>query len=244
MITIVIPMAGAGRRFAEAGYALPKPFIDVMGEPMIKRVMENLAVPEAHYFLLAQRDHAIAHPEVFASLSASFPITVVSLDGLTEGAACTVLRAVRHLNTETPLLMANSDQLVAVSMADFVADSDSRNLDGSILTFPTSDPKWSFARTGDDGLVIEVAEKRPISEHATVGIYYWRRGRDFVESAVEMISHNDRTNNEFYTCPAYNYALAAGARIGIYEIQPSQMHGLGTPEDLTAYLAYSQERVS
>ncbi len=236
-------MAGAGQRFAEAGYTVPKPFIEVMGRPMIELVLDNLQAPNARFVLIAQKQHVSDYADFFTKLKEQFNASVVEIEGLTEGAACTVLRAVRQLNNDQPLLIANSDQLVDISMAEFMNHSQSNNKDGSILTFPCADPKWSYARTNSLGVVDLVAEKQAISSHATVGIYYWQRGQDFVEAAAEMISHNDRTNNEFYTAPAYNYAIAAGAKIGIYEIAEAQMHGLGTPEDLVVYLARQQQRV-
>jgi dTDP-glucose pyrophosphorylase len=136
------------------------------------------------------------------------------------------------------VLVANSDQYVDFSVDAFVRDCLDRSLDGSILVFKDTkrDPKWSFARLDGAGLVVEVAEKKAISDLATVGIYLFRRGSDFVRAAVDMIARNDRVQNEFYTCPVYNYMLAQGAKIGTYEVPASAMHGLGTPEDLDAYL--------
>ncbi len=114
-----------------------------------------------------------------------------------------------------------------------------RGLDGSILVFRDDDrdPKWSFAEVDAGGIVVRVAEKQPISDLATVGIYLFRRGRDFVAAAADMIANNDRVNGEFYTCPVYNYAIRAGARVGVWEIPQTAMHGLGTPDDLDAFIA-------
>src|SRR3546814_764108 len=153
---------------------------------------------------------------------------------MTEGTACTLLHARNEVAENAPLMIANCDQIVDFDCADFVTDCFSRDLDGSILVFrePDRNPKWSYARPDDRGIVVEVAEKRPISDLATVGIYLFRNARLFIDSAIDMISRNDRVNNEFYTCPVYNYAIRAGARIGIYEIPRTAMHGLGTPEDL------------
>jgi hypothetical protein len=136
------------------------------------------------------------------------------------------------------LLIANCDQIVDFSAADFVSDAKSRKLDGSILTFhdPSRDPKWSFARVADSGLVEEVKEKVAISDVATVGLYYFATAQEFQNSASEMIMANDRVNNEFYVCPVYNYAIRSGARIGQYMIPADAMHGIGTPHDLEAFL--------
>lgn len=242
MINIVVPMAGMGSRFASAGYAKPKPFIDVNGKPMIQRVLENLAYPGARYILIARKEHLEAEAELVRQIEREFNAVFLALDQLTEGTACTVLHARKFINNDEPLLIANSDQLVDMHIGDFIDDCSRRQLDGSILTFVDErrDPKWSFARTDDQGLVVEVQEKKAISEYATVGIYLYRRGRDFVDAAVDMFIARDRVNQEYYTCPTYNYAIRAGLRIGLYNIDVQQMHGLGTPEDLNAYLRRAQ----
>jgi dTDP-glucose pyrophosphorylase len=238
MINLVLPMAGEGSRFVNAGFRVPKPFIDVNGEPMITKVLKNLTFPGAHFYLIARKEHLSAEPRLAEKIKSDFPVTFIPIDKKTEGAACTVLHARKFINCQHPLLMANSDQLVDMKIKDFVDDCFSRKLDGSILTFKDTErnPKWSFAKIGPDGLVVAVKEKEAISEHATVGIYLYSKGSDFVNAAVDMIVQNDRVNNEFYTCPVYNYSIKEGKRIGIFDIQPDQMHGLGTPEDLERYL--------
>lgn len=237
-LTVLIPMAGAGSRFVAAGYDKPKPFIDVAGKTMIERVLDNLALPDARFVLMARREHLEAEAETVARLTRDYPVTFLTVDGLTEGAACTVLQAGEAIPDDAPLMIANCDQLVDFDVAAFVADCLDRDLAGSILCFRDAarDPKWSFARPGPDGLVAEVREKVPVSDLATVGIYLFRRGRDFVAWAVDMIARNDRTNNEFYVCPIYNYGIARRAPIGVYEIPADAMQGLGTPEDLQAHL--------
>jgi NDP-sugar pyrophosphorylase family protein len=237
-LNVLIPAAGQGSRFAVAGYAKPKPFIDVDGEPMIRRVLDNMPSGPSQPTVILRKDHVdVAGAEI--EELARRGVRVVAIDKLTEGTACTILLAREHLDNDQPLLIANSDQLVDVSLQAFVDDCFARDLDGSILVFrdPSLNPKWSFARTDAAGLVQQVAEKVAISDLATVGIYLFRKGSHFVDAAIDMIANNDRVNNEFYTCPVYNYMIRAGLRIGVYEIESSAMHGLGTPEDLSAYLA-------
>ena len=163
---------------------------------------------------------------------------LVLIDILTEGAACTVLLAHRLINNDTPMLIANSDQIVDMNIADYIKDCEDRKLDGSVLCFldPELNPKWSFAKLDDKGLITEIKEKQPISDEATVGIYYFSKGSSFVENAIDMFVRNERVNNEFYVAPVYNYAIARGEKFGIYNIDYSQMHGTGTPEDLDKYI--------
>lgn len=238
MINIVIPMAGQGSRFVKAGYEKPKPFIDVDGKPMIVRVLENLAYSDARYILIARREHMEKEQGLVQEIETTFNAVFIPIDKLTEGTACTVLYARKYINNDFPLLIANSDQIVDMQINDFIEDCKKRELDGSILTFidDFKDPKWSFAKLDTNAFVTEVKEKVVISEYATVGIYLFSKGRYFVDAGIDMIIENDRVNNEFYTCPTYNYAIAEGKKIGIYNIDYEAMHGIGTPEDLGIYL--------
>lgn len=238
-VTVVIPMAGLGSRFAKEGYKRPKPFIDVGGKPMIERVMDNLRVANARFVLLARGEHMEQEAPLVAKMRSRGDIDFVAVDKVTEGAACTVLLAREHIDPDTPLLIANCDQIVDFSCDDYVRDCRNRRLDGSILVFRDADrdPKWSFARLGPTGFVTEVREKEAISNLATVGLYYFSRGGDYVSAAIDMIVRNERVNNEFYVCPVYNYAIASGRRVGVYEIPREAMHGIGTPDDLKRFLA-------
>ena len=214
MINIVIPMAGAGSRFAKAGYLKPKPFIDVLGKPMICHVLDNLNIKDAKFILLARAEHYKNEQETVNWIRKNYNVEFVLIDKLTEGAACTVLHAHRLINNDTPLLIANSDQIVDMDIKDYINDSDKRNLDGSVLCFEDNDPKWSYAKLDENNFITMIREKEVISEHATVGIYYFRRGRDFVENAIDMFVRNERVNNEFYVAPVYNYSIEKGGRYG------------------------------
>ena len=238
MINIVIPMAGLGSRFVSAGYKKPKPFIDVGGVPMIIKVLRNLNYPGARYILVARREHIELEFNLVEKIKQEFNAVFIPIDSVTEGTACTVLFARKYINNGVPLLIANSDQLVDIKIEEFIDDCINRDLNGSILSFIDKDknPKWSFAKTDGNGFVTQVKEKDPISEVATVGVYMFNRGSLFVNGAIDMIIENDRSGGEFYTCPVYNYLIRDGFKIGIYNIDELQMHGLGTPSDLKKYL--------
>lgn len=239
MINIVIPMAGMGSRFAKEGYTKPKPFIDVAGKPMICRVIDNLYYPNANYYLIARQEHLDAEPALVKEIEANYNATFIAIDKLTEGTACTVLFARAVINNSLPLLIANSDQIVDADITAFIDTCLQHNMDGSILTFIDEEmnPKWSFAKLDENNQVIEVKEKKAISKYATVGIYLFSQGRYFVDAAIDMIIQNDRVNNEFYTCPVYNYCIKDNKKISIYNIPTTAMHGIGTPEDLLAYVS-------
>ena len=232
-LNVLIPMAGAGSRFEKAGYTFPKPLIDVRGKPMIQWVVDNLNV-EAKYIFIVQKSHFEKY-NLKDTLNNFCPNNeIVQVEGITEGAACTTLLAKQYIDKDEPLIIANSDQFVEWNNEEFIYTSTASDLDGNILTFKSTHPKWSYAKLDQLGYVTEVAEKRPISDVATVGIYYWRRGSDYVKYAEQMIVKNIRVNNEFYVCPVFNEAIGDGKRIRTFNIE--KMWGLGTPEDLEHFL--------
>jgi len=232
-LNVLIPMAGAGRRFEKAGYTFPKPLIEVRSKLMIQAVVENLNI-EANYIYVIQKAHSEKY-NLGTLLNLITPgCTIVKVDGITEGAACTALLAKEYINKDTPLFFANSDQLIEWNSNEFMYKMNETNADGGIVTFTATHPKWSFAKVNENGFVTEVAEKNPISDIATVGLYYWKYGSDFVRYAEQMIRKGARVNNEFYVCPVFNQAIEDGKQIRTFAV--SKMWGLGTPEDLNYYL--------
>ena len=232
-LNVLIPMAGAGSRFKKAGYTFPKPLIEVKGKPMIQVVVENLNI-KANFIYVVQKQHREKY-NLDTLLNLITPnCKIVEVNGITEGAACTTLLAKEYINNNNPLFFANSDQFVEWDSNEFLYKMNETNADGGIVSFKATHPKWSFAKVNEQGLVTEVAEKNPISNIATVGYYYWKKGSDFVKYAEEMIEKNIRVNNEFYVCPVFNQAIKDKKEIRTFDIQ--KMWGLGTPEDLKYYL--------
>jgi HAD superfamily hydrolase (TIGR01509 family) len=232
-LNVLIPMAGAGSRFEQAGYVFPKPLIEVRKKPMIQVVVENLNI-KANYIYVVQKSHREKY-NLDALLSLITPgCKIVETEGLTEGAACTALLAKEHINTDSPLFFANSDQFVEWDSNEFMYKMNETNADGGIVIFEATHPKWSFAKVDENGLVTEVAEKKPISNIATVGFYYWKHGSDFVKYAEQMIEKDIRVNNEFYVAPCFNQAIQDGKQIRVFQAQ--EMWGLGDPDSLEYYL--------
>ena len=232
-LNVLIPMAGAGSRFEAAGYTFPKPLIEVKKKPMIQVVIENLNI-DANYIYVVQKSHREKY-NLDTLLGLLTPgCKIVEVDRITEGAACTALLAKEYIDNNNPLFFANSDQFVEWDSNEFMYKMQETNADGGIVTFNATHPKWSFAKVNEQGLVTEVAEKNPISDIATVGYYYWKKGSDFVKYAEDMIKKDIRVNNEFYVCPVFNQAIDNGSHIRTFNV--SGMWGLGTPEDLNYFL--------
>ena len=222
-------MAGLGSRFADAGYDKPKPLIDVNGEPMIKRVVDNLGI-DGNYIFIVQKEHSVKYHLLDVLDEIAPGCKIVEIDGLTDGAARTTLAAKDLIDNDAPLLIANSDQLIIWDALQFSFLVASGN---AIALFKDINPKWSYAQI-ENFRVSRVAEKEVISDNASVGIYGWSKGSDYVKYAQQMIDKNIRTNNEFYICPVYNEAIADGQKVIPYFVE--KMFGIGTPEDLEAYL--------
>ena len=241
-INVVIPSAGQGKRFSEVGMQHPKPLIDVCGKPMIQLVLENFN-NIGKRIIVAQKKHIEKYSMDSLLQTLASESVLVEVDGLTEGAACTVLKTESLINNNNELIIANSDQYLNIDIMKFIERMRNENADGGILTFKDDNPKWSYAKCDSNGKVVEVAEKVVISNQATVGVYYYKHGSDFVKYTKQMIEKNIRINNEFYVCPVFNEFIADSKMILIHEIDKENMHGLGTPEDLKTYLKYTQETV-
>lgn len=245
MLNIVLPIAGRGSRFAVAGYSQPKPLIPVHGEPMIAAVVRNIRPNRPHRFIFVALAEHLEHHGMREALNAAAPgCAVVPVEQVTEGAACTVLLARDYINTPDALMLANSDQWVDIDVDDYLAAMDRQHADGLIMTMEANDPKWSFVGLDRGGMVTRVVEKEVISDEATVGIYNFRRGADFVRAAEAMIAKDLRVNNEFYVAPVYNELVEEGARIAIYNVgsEGAGMYGLGIPQDLELFLRHPVSR--
>lgn len=239
MINIVVPMAGHGSRFSKAGYKDPKPLIPVNGKPMIELVIDNLRPSTDHRFIfICQAEHVKNYP-LRSLLEEKAPgCKIIEVNQVTEGAACTVLLAKELINNRDQLMIANCDQYIDVDINEYLAVLDEASADGLIMTMKAYDNKWSFIKLNEKNEITLVVEKEVVSDEATVGIYNYQRGSDFVEAAERMIFKNLRVNNEFYVAPAYNEMIEDGKCIKYFNIGSlgQGMHGLGTPEDLEQFI--------
>lgn len=233
MLNIVVPMAGRGSRFAKAGYQMPKPLIDIHGHPMIEYVTRNIRPDCAHRFIyICQQEH-LERYHLARELERMAPgCVIVTVDHITEGAACTVLLAEKYIDNDNALMIANSDQFVDTNINEYLGKLGC--YDGLIMTMPANDPKWSYIRYDEGGFVTLVREKEVISDQATVGIYNYKHGSDFVRFAHQMIEKDIRVNNEFYVAPVYNEIIASGRKVVFYDVG-EKMFGLGIPKDLKAF---------
>lgn len=227
-MNILIPAAGEGKRFSNAGYELPKYLLESFNKTNIQHVVDSLNI-EANYIFLVKKEHIEKYQLKYLLSGFIKNFKILPVDSLTEGAASTTLIAEDLINNKNPLIIANSDQFIEWNSADTLYKFTKLNVDGGILTFKSHDAKWSYAKINNKNKVIEVAEKRVISNHATAGVYYFKQGLQYVKYAKQMIKKNIRVNNEFYVCPIFNEFILDKKNIIIAPIK--KMWSLGTPED-------------
>jgi dTDP-glucose pyrophosphorylase len=231
-------MAGHGSRFSKAGYVDPKPLIPVRGKPMIELVIDNLKPSCEHRFIfICQTEHLHNYPLRSLLEAKAQGCRIIEVCAVTEGAACTALLAKHYIDNADQLMIANCDQYINVNINQYL-DCLTPNVDGLIMTMKENSNKWSYIELNSQNSITRVVEKEAVSEEATVGIYNYQHGADFVKAAEAMITKNLRVNNEFYVAPAYNEMILAGKNIVYFNIGTlgAGMHGLGTPEDLEIFL--------
>jgi len=239
MLNIVLPIAGRGSRFAEAGFTVPKPLIPIHGTPMIEVVVNNIRPSQPHRFIFVALQEHLDHLGMRDTLRRIAPdCEIIPVHEVTQGAACTVLLARDLINNADPLMLANSDQWVDIDINDYLATMEIRGADGLIMTMWADHPKWSYVGLDKAGNIERVVEKQVISNEATVGIYNFARGSDFVCAAEQMIAKNLRVNNEFYVAPAYNEVIETRQKVIYFNVgkEGAGMYGLGVPADLNLFV--------
>ncbi len=232
-LRIIIPMAGEGKSFQSSGYVFPKPLIDINGKPMIQWVVENVNV-DGKFIFIVQKKHLETYNMQYLLNLIAPGCEIVSTEGSGRGAAESVLRAKHLFNDNDPITIVNSDQLISWNSNEFFYAMAADECDGGIVTFESTHPKWSFVRIGSDGFAAEVAEKKPISNLATAGAYYFKKGKDFIKYAEQMIASNIKTLNEFYVCPVYNEYIRDGKKIRIFPVR--KLWSFSTPKDVECFI--------
>lgn len=235
-MNIVMPMAGLGSRFQDAGYATPKPLIPVMGKPMYAWATDSLPLEHRKNLLFillgSQPEFNELKEDVEVRYKKYDPI-VLSVKELTRGQSETVLAAKRYIDNDTPLLIHNADTAYKIDDA-WLEDLEKLKPDGALLVFHATEKRWSFSREDPTGRVVEVREKVPISNWASSGTYYFAKGSDFVRLSQAAIERGRTEANEFYIAPLYNELISEGGFVKNYQIQ--QLYCFGTPEDLKSAL--------
>ena len=239
-MNILIPMAGAGSRFQIKGFDIPKPLIKIGDETLIEKAVSTLGIPGQYIFVTRKYSNKLYNSELHNILNKIAPgCKIYEIDHLTDGATATCLVAKEIINNNEPLIITNCDQALDWDAKDFLDSL--TDLDGSVVTYTSDNPKNSFIKLNDEGYAVNIAEKQPISDIALIGLHYWKRGKDFVKSAENMITHRIKSKNEYYIAPTYNELIKKGFKIANYHIDKNQYISLGSPEDVTIYMGKQNE---
>jgi CTP:molybdopterin cytidylyltransferase MocA len=235
---LIVLMAGDSGLFQVAGHDYPKNLVEIDGEPLVQRVVDNLRplieqASRAVFLVREEEDRRYHTGDVIRLLAPE--AEVIGVPSLKTGAACTALHAIGHVDRDEAVLVANGDQVIEADLAEILAEFDRANLDGGVITFDAVHPRWSYVRVGEDGLVREAAEKRPISRLATAGAYWFRTGGDFLDGAMSMIRKDASVDGAFYVCPVYNELILRGRRIGTHHIDREAYFSLASLHGVDAY---------
>ncbi|MGE0528720.1 MAG: glycosyltransferase family 2 protein [Bdellovibrionales bacterium] len=227
MTNVVVPLA-ANLFFDSTEYFYPKPLIEVRGVPIIQHVIEGLKTlpsPRKFIFILNRNDDARFHLQDTLRLVAGPQSEVVLLEGQSQGAVCSILMAVSHLRAygSDPLVVANGDQVLHVELSQVVDDFKRRHLDAGVITFDSVHPRWSYVRLNSEGLIVEAAEKRPLSRHAVAGFYYFAEADQFTQMAMKSIEKGAAVNGQYYVAPVLNEYVLEDRRVGHYQIDNSRL---------------------
>lgn len=239
MIQIAIPLAGRSTFYASAEHQYPKPLLDMLGEPMIQRVVASIMKSQAvkrFLFVVNQGDTQKYHVDRVLRLIAGDSSGIVEQSGDSAGALASCLLLVDHLDLNKPLLIANSDQIVDIDYDDMLRQFTKANADGGAVTFPSVHPQWSYVALDERNQIAEAAEKKPISNHAIAGLYYYAKAGDFLSSGMRAIEKGAALNERYYISATFNEMILEGKRLIAYPINKSQYHSFYSPEMLNKYI--------
>lgn len=230
-------MAGEGSRFKKEGYKDAKPFIKFNGKTMIEHVLDGLkASGELSYTLIIQKSFFSEYQEQLKTLQDNYNVKFSVVEKQTVGALATALSAYEKMQPDCPVVFADSDNIFFDGVFDkFLKDAITRNLDGSLLTFNSSDEKFSYAEIDENGTLLRTREKEVISTHAIAGAYFFGKASSFINCAISTLIYPSE-KNEYYMSIAYNTMVKFGKKCGIFEINESDFACVGTPLQLNAYL--------
>jgi dTDP-glucose pyrophosphorylase len=237
-MNLVIPIASNSKFFSIEEYGYPKPLIEIIGKPMIQHVIENLTQDtdfKKVIFIVKQDECDKYHLDNTLNLLSPIKPEIIKLRSDTQGALCSVLLAVEHINHAEPLVIANADQIFDGGIGGYLKKFRSSNMDAACLSFNSVHPRWSYVRVDHKNQVLETAEKRPISKHAVAGLYMYNKGSDFVRYGMDSIKHGSSVDGKYFISPVFNEFILANKKVGHFEISNDRYHTFYSPQKIEEY---------
>ena len=236
MINILIPLAGSNQFFNKSEYPFPKPLIEINGKTMIELVINNFACikrEKQFIFIVNNNDCKKYHLDNVLNLLTEHKCKLIRIENETKGAACSAMMAVEYIDNDTPLIIANADQLLDENLDDIVSSFET--VDGGVISFDSVHPRWSYVKLDENEYIVETAEKRPLSKHAVAGFYYFNSGRDFIASAMNMIKKDASVNGLYYIAPTLNEMVLQNKKLIVKKIDNKKYHTFYTPQKIQEY---------
>ena len=237
-MNLVIPIASSSKFFSLEAYGYPKPLIEIMGTPMIEHVIKNITHGNSFkkiIFIVKQDECDRFHLDNTLNLLSPIKPEIIKLRADTQGALCSVLLAIEYIDKNEPLLISNADHIFDQGIAYYLQQFNDSNLDAACLTFNSVHPRWSYVKTNGDSLVIETAEKRPISKHAIAGLYMYKKGSDFVKYGMDSIRHGSSVEGKYFISPVFNEYILSGKKVGHLMVSNEHYHTFYSPQKIEEY---------
>lgn len=239
-MNLVIPIGSSSKFFSIEEYGYPKPLIEVIGKPMIEHVIANVT-QGIHFskiiFIVKQDECQKFHLDNTLNLLSPIKPQIILLQSDTQGALCSILLAIEHIDNDEPLMISNADQIFDGGIASYIDEFGKQELDAACLSFHSVHPRWSYVRTNDQNYVIETAEKRPISKHAIAGLYLYKKGSDFVRHGMDSIKHGSSIDGKYFIAPVFNEFILAGKKVGHYPVENAKYHSFYSPQKIEEFEA-------
>jgi dTDP-glucose pyrophosphorylase len=236
MINIIIPLALKKLADENSFSQYPLPLLDIKGKPLIEYVLDNLnKIKEEKKFIFIVNDDDCQKYHIDNMLKLLVTnSTIIKVKGSTKGAICSILMAIDHIDKDEDLVIVNSDQVIDCDYSKVLAEFRKDDIDGGVITFQSVHPRSSFVKIVND-LVVQTAEKNPISNHAIAGFYYFKNGIDFINGAFNVIRYDDNYNGNYFTSAVYNQLILAGKKIKTYQIQNDEYHSFYSIQKLKEF---------
>lgn len=223
MTNVLILAANEPHDDRDSGY--PLCLTEVEGKPLLQHLTEQCESIDDLNLILAVRDEDCKRWHLDNVVKLLSPRAhLLRVQRRTGGAACTALLAIESINNDEPLLILNGNELVAADFRTIIEKFKDARYDAGVMVFPSVHPRYSYVRINDKDLVVECAEKNPISNHATVGFYWFRQGQDFITAAQQTILKHAHVDGLYYICPTLNELVLKQRRIGVHRISATDFH--------------------